>query len=167
MKKFIKNNLKTILAVGATAIICISGTVFATGYLASQISYKDGKNVEEALNELYNKNLNISLYKSEVSSFVTNKGSASKVISNVEQGKYILVTYRTYASIVNNISQGHDGKEMTYTVTATNGNTQKIDNSIYLVEITSTSDITILTENNYVSTAAGGYIYAYLYKINN
>ncbi len=57
MKKFFKNNLKTILAVSATAVICISGTVFAAfQYNAKQVEYKDGKSVEQALNELYNKN---------------------------------------------------------------------------------------------------------------
>ena len=57
MKKFFKNNLKTILAVSATAVICISGTVFATGYFAKDINYtREGsnvKNVAEALNDLY------------------------------------------------------------------------------------------------------------------
>ena len=56
MKKFFRNNLKTILAVGATAVICISGTAFAAfQYNAKQVEYKDGKSVEEALNDLYNK----------------------------------------------------------------------------------------------------------------
>lgn len=53
----IKNNLKIILAIVTTAIICITGTAFATGYWAKDISYtKEGtniKNVEEALNDLY------------------------------------------------------------------------------------------------------------------
>lgn len=53
----IKKNLKYILIIGVTAIICISGTVFATGYFANDISYtKEGlnvRNVEEALNDLY------------------------------------------------------------------------------------------------------------------
>ena len=31
-------------------------TVYATGYLASQVTYKDGKTVEQALNDLYKKN---------------------------------------------------------------------------------------------------------------
>lgn len=56
MKKFFKNNLKTILTVGATAVICISGTAFAAfQYNAKQVEYKDGKSVEDALNDLYNK----------------------------------------------------------------------------------------------------------------
>lgn len=59
MKNFIRNNLKTILVAGVTAIICISGTAFAAyQYQASKIEYKDGKSVEEALNDLFNKNNN-------------------------------------------------------------------------------------------------------------
>ena len=65
ISRFIKNNFKIIVAISITAIICISGTVFATGYLAKDISYKrEGtniKNVEEALNELYSTN-NVKLY---------------------------------------------------------------------------------------------------------
>lgn len=54
MKKLIKNNLKVIITFIVTSIICISGTLFAAvKYQASQIGYKDDKNVEEALNELY------------------------------------------------------------------------------------------------------------------
>lgn len=62
ISRFIKNNLKIILAVVVTAIICISGAVFATGYFAKDIIYKDGKNVEEALNDLYSKLNNIDNY---------------------------------------------------------------------------------------------------------
>lgn len=65
INSFIKKNLEIILAVVVTAIICISGTVFATGYFASDVKYKkeDGTetNVEKALNELYNKIKNASM----------------------------------------------------------------------------------------------------------
>ena len=60
--RFIRNNLKIILAIIITAIICISGAVFATGYFAKDIIYKDGKNVEETLNDLYSKLNNIDNY---------------------------------------------------------------------------------------------------------
>ena len=61
MKKFIGNNLKIILAIFATAIICISGTIFATyQYQASQVEY-NGQSVESALNELYSKKADIDL----------------------------------------------------------------------------------------------------------
>ena len=57
INSFIKKNLEIILVVVVTAIICISGTVFATGYFASDVKYKkeDGTeiSVEDALNDLY------------------------------------------------------------------------------------------------------------------
>lgn len=54
MRNFLKNNLRIILVAGITAIICISGTVLAAyQYNANQIEYKNGKTVEQALNELY------------------------------------------------------------------------------------------------------------------
>lgn len=51
-KTYLKNNFKILLAIIVTAIVCISGSVYATmQYQANQIEYKNGKNVEEALNE--------------------------------------------------------------------------------------------------------------------
>lgn len=53
MKKFILNNLKVFIAIILTAIICISGTVYAAIRIqADEIGYKDGT-VEDALNDLY------------------------------------------------------------------------------------------------------------------
>ena len=43
---------KTILTILITAIICITGTVIASNYLASEITYND-TTVENALNDLY------------------------------------------------------------------------------------------------------------------
>ncbi len=49
-----KKNIKMILAIVITAIICISGTVYATTkYLASDVTYKN-TTVDKALDELYN-----------------------------------------------------------------------------------------------------------------
>ena len=48
-----KKNIKMILTIVITAIICISGTVYATTkYLASDVTYKN-TTVENALNDLY------------------------------------------------------------------------------------------------------------------
>lgn len=48
-----KKNIKMILTTVITAIICISGTVYATTkYLASDVTYKN-TTVENALNDLY------------------------------------------------------------------------------------------------------------------
>ena len=48
---------KTILTILITAIICIKGTVIASNYLASEITYND-TTVENALNELYDNQTN-------------------------------------------------------------------------------------------------------------
>ena len=60
MKNFIKNNIKIISTIIVTAVLCVSGTVYATTkYLSSDVTYKD-TTVENALNDLYeNKSLNI------------------------------------------------------------------------------------------------------------
>ena len=53
MKKFIKNNLKVFITILITAIICISGTVYAAIKIqASEIGYND-TTVDQALNDLY------------------------------------------------------------------------------------------------------------------
>ena len=53
MKKFIKNNVKIISTIIVTAVLCISGTVYATTkYLSSDVTYKD-TTVDKALDELY------------------------------------------------------------------------------------------------------------------
>ena len=53
MKKFIKNNLKVFVSIILTAIICITGSVYAVIRIqADEIGYKDGT-VEDALNNLY------------------------------------------------------------------------------------------------------------------
>lgn len=54
MKNFIKNKIKVIFAIIVIAVLCISGTVYATTkYLSSDVTYKD-TTVENALNDLYN-----------------------------------------------------------------------------------------------------------------
>ena len=64
MKKFIKNNLKVFIAILITAIICISGTVYAAIKIqASEIEYND-TTVDQALNDLYtivDKPINLSI----------------------------------------------------------------------------------------------------------
>ena len=53
MKNFIKNNIKAISTIIVTAVLCISGTVYATTkYLSSDVTYKD-TTVENALNDLH------------------------------------------------------------------------------------------------------------------
>lgn len=65
MKKIINDNLKIIISIFITIIIVGTGTVYAVTYLASDIKYKN-TNVEDALNDLYNKknnSLNLSYVK--------------------------------------------------------------------------------------------------------
>ena len=58
MKIFIKNNVKIMVAIIVTAVLCVSGTVYATTkYLSSDVTYK-GTTVENALNDLYDYNEN-------------------------------------------------------------------------------------------------------------
>lgn len=53
MKKILKKEVIIAFIIG---VLISSGiTVYATGYLASQVTYKDGKTVEQALNDLYKK----------------------------------------------------------------------------------------------------------------
>lgn len=56
---FLKKNIKMIIGI-LVGIVLVSGiSVYATtNYLASQVTYKDGKSVEEALNDLYADMLN-------------------------------------------------------------------------------------------------------------
>ena len=91
MKKFIKNNKKTILFVIVTAIICISSSVYATlKYSASEISYKNNKSVEQAINELYERKTKTSVdllwTNSDLSSF-----SASTISLDLSQYDYIVI----------------------------------------------------------------------------
>ena len=56
---FIKKNFKLIVGIIIGAILISGISVYATGqYLASQVIYKNGKNVEQALNDLYKKQSN-------------------------------------------------------------------------------------------------------------
>lgn len=53
----LKNNLKLILVILIICVLISGLSVYATySYFAKDIVYKDGKNVEQALNELYEKN---------------------------------------------------------------------------------------------------------------
>lgn len=132
MKKFIKNNLKTILVACATAIICISGSVFATlQYQANSVSYttaKNGniKNVEEALNDLYNKKNN-TIKSGEA--FLIN---ASKTM--IMQHNYS--SYGAYFNIANldfdNIKKFTYSYELTTTNTAYQGLSLSSNNIDYL-----------------------------------
>ena len=87
MKNFIKNKIKVIFAIIVIAVLCISGTVYATTkYLSSDVTYKD-TTVENALNDLYNQT-----YKTKQIYINTlQKGETSEtnnISLNLEKGKY-------------------------------------------------------------------------------
>ena len=95
MRNFIKRNIKIIITVIITSIICISGTTIATYmYSASEIKYNEQMSVENALNDLYGKVL---IDKTNLS-YINNIGVVSSDLRNattkqftLNKGKYILV----------------------------------------------------------------------------
>lgn len=73
--KFLMKNMKLIIGFVLVIIITSSITVYATSYFAKDITYKDGKSVEDALNELYEmKNYNYVIKDGKVNSNVVNLG---------------------------------------------------------------------------------------------
>lgn len=59
MRNFFRKNIKTIITVIITAVVCVSGTSIATYlYNASEIKYNEQMSVEDALDDLYNKKKN-------------------------------------------------------------------------------------------------------------
>ena len=96
MKKFIKNNVKVIVAIIVTAVLCVSGTVYATTkYLSSDVTYKD-TTVENALNDLYEKSIkNITFY-GRVAGAISETGASvsTSLTKNIEKGKYLIVYSR-------------------------------------------------------------------------
>lgn len=101
MKIFIKNNIKVIVTVIITAILCIGGTVYAsTKYLSSDVTYKD-TTVDKALDELYVErtiNKPFDAYASTSSNDTINA-----VGNNFEKNKKYLC-FLQYRNDVNNLS---------------------------------------------------------------
>lgn len=119
MKKFMKRNIKVIVAVIITTLIVGTGTVYATySYLASNISFTptdsswEVTNVEDALNDLYDKTYDINF-----DDFVfTDSSSFSYRLPNrqtsieLTKGKYIIISngvtgYAKSSKETNNISE--------------------------------------------------------------
>lgn len=103
MKKFIKNNIKVISAIIVTAVLCISGTVYATTkYLSSDVTYKD-TTVESALNDLYEKS-------SRSIKFITNCNDSNVttynnvLVDNTINYKYLIVVISTSNRVGKNLS---------------------------------------------------------------
>ena len=61
--KFIKNNLKSVIVFIVGVILASSITAYAYSYFASDIKYTNDKTVEDALNDLYQKQINENIIK--------------------------------------------------------------------------------------------------------
>lgn len=171
MKQLIKNNLKVLIAIILTAIICIGGSVYATIRMqADEIGYKDGT-VEDALNNLYSLagNVNLSKYAELRSSYVSNKDTASVTFNDVAEGDYVLLTVRTTEARESNRETGFFNSSISGITTSIslNGTSNEIDeDALYIVHANAVSNITVTSSTLFEANTAGGYLYARLYKIN-
>lgn len=82
---FLKEKKGIIISFIIGVIVASSITVYATSYFAKDVTYKDGKNVEEALNELYSK-----INASNVEAY--SSGSVSKVGAGTFWSKQLTVS---------------------------------------------------------------------------
>ena len=171
MKKIIKTNLKVLVAVIITAIICIGGSVYAAIRIqADEIGYKDGT-VEDALNNLYSLagNVNLSKYAELQSSYVSNAGSTSVTFNDVAEGDYVLLTVRTTETRESNRETGLFNSNISRITTSIslNGTSSEIDeDALYIVHVNAVSNITVTSSTLFEANTVGGYLYARLYKIN-
>ena len=150
MKKFIKENSKLILASLITAIVCISGTVFATvQFNASQISYND-QPLDLVLDDLYT-NLNndmkfevkplfkdgiyynqdkikINLFNTSISSnqIVATANGAGVYTKNLENKKHCII-YKLTRLDYTQFGQINDGATLPSIVTQGTGRVSFVD----------------------------------------
>lgn len=93
--KLLKNNYKLIIGI-IIGILLIGGiSVYASTYLASQITYKNGKSVESALNELYEKNNFDLLWTNDNP---TTNFAAQTLSLDLSNYNYVIVVTRTSTS---------------------------------------------------------------------
>jgi hypothetical protein len=108
MKKFLKNNILTILV---TAIVCTSSTVYAVNYLAKDIKYKD-TNVEDALNDLYKKSSSDQIYTlSHNYSYSIGTRTVRTASLNLEKGYYIIYASSVITTTTSDSSKTVDEEE--------------------------------------------------------
>ena len=169
--KIIKNPILTFIIGG---ILFSSITVFAVNTIsADKITYTDKNNnettVDLVLDDLYSNSYNVQKIiasDSKKSDQLTHADSGSVTFNSVVPGKYIVFVVRTTYSNINNIYTGSVSGRIIDAIQITDGTYSKINNTAYVLTINSTSDI-ILTSNSIGSaTNFGGYIYAYLYKLD-
>ena len=111
MKRIIKNNLRVVIAIIITAIVCISTTAYAAyNYYAKDISFTPSneswkvENVEDAINDLY-------LSKKTNMKYVTGSamdGVRTVTANNFEVGEYYLCISNTKGLIITYSINGAD-----------------------------------------------------------
>ena len=97
--KFLKNNLKLIIGFIVGVILASSITVYATICFAKDITYKNGKSVEDALNELYSNKRATLLWTNNSKSSAFNPQTISLDLSTY---KYVLIITESNVSTNNN-----------------------------------------------------------------
>lgn len=189
--EFLKKNHKLIIGIIIGSILLSGISVYATSrYLASQVSYKDGKSVEDALNDLYSKGI-ISIDESNVK-YAESSGNntTSRTTSlNLDKGKYIVVTNSTigYKSSSAVTSSSYDNSTPGISVTSNNntvsalkgfGNTRCatskssdvytiiiLNSRAYYVEINDDSDTVTYSYSSQSQPTVPNTIYMYSIKI--
>lgn len=99
--RIVKKNIRWIILVIVLMIIVSGISVYATStYLASQVTYKEGKTVEQALNDLYSKSKNITYEIWGSGTFTNSTGGIAKTkIFSVNQGVKKIVIYVSVSSV--------------------------------------------------------------------
>lgn len=141
MKKILKNNIKIILAILITAVIAGGVSVYATyTYLAENVEYTKANgtkvSVEEALNELYNKNNNITSRVVACQSFAATSNNATVNIEyTFEKAGYVIVNLGTrstgsskgttkHSIKINDVEQSSNNEELWVYTKAWTGNVE-------------------------------------------
>ena len=181
---YLKKNIKWIILVIVLIIIASGISVYATTtYLANQVIYKDGKTVEEALNDLYNKipkgekiitengtydisdkasvNVNITMpeidYSTSRTYYMGNRASGNTRSISLTKGTYIVsvVNAHAWASSSKFNYNGEINSNASSWISVTNGSCQLLTG--YYVQPTATNKT---DDTKYVSQ----YTYSNVYK---
>lgn len=132
MKKIFKKNLKILFSILLTAFITASGVVYAAQILASDISFKpdsrnsnwNAKNVEQALNDLYNMS---EIYVYPYQKISVKKGTNEyKYIFNIKDEDEKIIFEKEYEcdiwGVFSQIKDTYEYKGRQYTIVATGYN---------------------------------------------
>lgn len=156
---FIKKNVKLIIGFIIGVILASTITVYATSYLAKDIIYKNEKNVEEALNELYIKTSELDTLKTKISQTDATENDILSGKKAYSTGGLITGTNTQFdinpqklhqVNGVNKISTTTGNK---YIISITVGS---YTNQNYVPSIA--SGCTIIKENDLISATYGGWV---------